>query len=56
MKFPIKFLPAIALAMALSPFAAQAQAQAAVQPAHGGYQTVVQSGGPAPMFPASTGG
>jgi hypothetical protein len=52
MKFPIKFLPAIALAMALSPFAAQA----AVQPAHGGYQTVVQSGGPAPMFPASTGG
>ena len=54
MKFPIKFFPAIALAMALSPFAAQAQA--AVQPAPSGYQTVVQSGGPAPMFPASTGG
>ena len=42
MKFSMKFLPAIALAMALAPFAAQAQN--ATQTANGCYPTVVQSG------------
>ena len=54
MKFAIKFLPAIALALALAPFAAQAQA--ATQTANGGYQTVVQYGPVAQMYPASVGG
>jgi hypothetical protein len=38
----IKLLPALALAIALAPFAAQAKT--APQPAHGGYHTVVHSG------------
>ena len=38
MKFSMKFLPAIALAMALAPFAAQAQN--ATQTANGGYQVI----------------
>ena len=54
MKFSIKFLPAIALAVALAPVAAQARA--AVQPAHGSNQTVVQSGQVNQMYPESVGG
>ncbi len=54
MKFSMKFLPAIALTMALVPFAAQAQN--APQTANGGDQTVVQSGQVAQMYPASVGG
>ena len=48
-----KILPAIALASALSPFAAQAHT---TQPAQGGNQTLVQSGSVNQMYPASTGG
>ena len=54
MKLSIKFLPAIALAMALSPLAAQAQA--AAQTANGGYQTVVQNGPVNQMYLDSAGG
>jgi hypothetical protein len=54
MKLSIKFLPAIALAMALAPFAAQAQA--AAQTANGGYQSVVQGGPVNQMYPDSAGG
>jgi hypothetical protein len=54
MKFSMKLLPAIALAMALAPFAAQAQN--ATQTANGGYQTVVQSGPVNQMYPDSVGG
>jgi hypothetical protein len=54
MRFSIKFLPVIALAMALAPFAAQARA--AMQPANGGQQTVVQSGPVNQMYPDSIGG
>ena len=53
MKLSIKFLPAIALAMALAPFASQAQAAAQ---AANGCQTVVQSGPVNQMFPDSDGG
>ena len=62
MELSIKFLPAIALAMALGPFAAQAQAQApaqdqaSAQTANGGYQTVVQSGWVRQKYPESVGG
>ena len=49
-----KFLPAIALAMALAPFAAQAQA--AAQTANGGYQSVVQGGPVNEMYSDSVGG
>jgi hypothetical protein len=48
-----KILPAIALAIALSPFAAQAHT---TQPAQGGNQTLVQSGSVNQMYPVSTGG
>ena len=55
MKLSIKFLPAVALTMALaSSFAAQAQA--ATPTANGGSQTVVQSGPVNQMFPDSVGG
>ena len=59
MKLSIKFLPAIALPMALAPFAAQAQTQsqtaAQAQAANGSCQTVVQSGPVNQMFPDSDG-
>ena len=54
MKLSIKFLPAIALAMALAPFAAQAQA--AAQTANGDYQSVVQGGPVNQTYPDSAGG
>ncbi len=54
MKLSIKFLPAIALTMALAPFAAQAQA--AAQTANGSCQTVVQSGPVNQIYPDSAGG
>jgi hypothetical protein len=54
MTMPIKMLPAIALAIALAPFAGQAQT--APQPAHGGYQTVVHTGVNANSFRDSFGG
>lgn len=49
-----KFLPAFALAIALSPLAAQAQT--APHQAYGSNQTIVQSGPVNQLFPASTGG
>ena len=51
--FTFKIFPAIALAIALSPFAAQAHT---TQPAQGGNQVVVQSGPANQAYPASTGG
>ena len=54
MKLSMKFLSAIALAIALTPFAAQAKN--ATQTANGGYQTVVQCGQVAQVYPASVGG
>jgi hypothetical protein len=54
MSATIKFLPVIALAVALSPFAAQART--APQPANGGYHIVVQTGVNANSFPNSFGG
>jgi hypothetical protein len=49
-----KFLPAFALAIALSPLAAHAQT--APHQANGSNQTIVQSGPANQQFPASTGG
>lgn len=49
-----KILPAIALAVALSPLAAQAQT--APQQAQGSNQTTVQSGPVNQLYPVSTGG
>ena len=54
MSLSSKLLPALALAVALSPLAAYAQTAPQQTQLNG--QTVVQSGGPAPMFPASAGG
>jgi hypothetical protein len=54
MSLSSKLLPALALAVALSPLAAYAQTAPQQTQLNG--QIVVQSGGPAPMFPASTGG
>ena len=54
MAYVFKFLPALALVVALSPLAAHAQT--APQQTQPNGQTVVQSNGPAPMFPASVGG
>jgi hypothetical protein len=54
MSATIKFLPVITLAVALSPFAAQART--APQPANGGYHIVVQTGVNANSFPNSFGG
>jgi hypothetical protein len=49
-----KVLPAIALAIVLSPLAAQAHT--AQQPAQGSNQTLVQSGPVNQMYPDSVGG
>ena len=54
MSATIKFLPVISLAVALSPFAAQART--APHPANGGYHIVVQTGVNANSFPNSFGG
>ena len=51
MSFTIKLLPVIALAVALSPFAAQARTTP--QPTNGGYHIVVQTGVNANSFPNS---
>ena len=53
MSFASKCLPALALAIALSPLAAQAQP---APHAYGTNQTIVQSGPANQLFPASTGG
>ena len=49
-----KLLPVLALAVTLSPLAAYAQTAPQQTQLNG--QTVVQSGGPAPMYPDSVGG
>jgi hypothetical protein len=54
MSISLKILPALALAVALPPLAAHAQTAPQQTQLNG--QTVMQSGGPAPMFPVSTGG
>jgi len=54
MSFTIKLPPVIALAIALSPIAAQART--APQPVNGGYRIVVQTGVNANLFPNSFGG
>ena len=54
MSLSSKLLPALALAVALSPLAAHAQTTPQQTQLNG--QTIVQSNGPAPMFPASVGG
>ena len=54
MSATIKFQPVIGLAVALSPFAAQART--APHPANGGYHIVVQTGVNANSFPNSFGG
>ena len=54
MPFFSKFLPALALAVALSPLAAHAQT--APQQSQSNGQTTVQSGPVSQMYPVSTGG
>ena len=54
MKLSIKFLPAIALAIALAPFAGTSPGRCA--DGQWRYQTVVQSGPVAQMYPNSVGG
>jgi hypothetical protein len=66
MSMSLKFLPALALAVALSPFAAQARSNPQAPVNHPDYvmtgsatidhPTTIYSGGPAPLFPVSIGG
>jgi hypothetical protein len=66
MSMPLKFLPAFALAVALSPLAAQARSNPQAPVNHQDYvmtgsatidhQTTIYSGGRAPLFPVSIGG